>query len=48
MASRSADLSAGGTRIPASPTTSGRAPPEVLITGTPQAIASPAGMPNPS
>ena len=48
MAFSRASLSPGGTRIPASPTTSGRAPPDVLTTGTPQAIASPAGMPNPS
>ena len=34
--------------VPVSPTTSGRAPPVVLITGTPQAMASPAGRPKPS
>jgi len=34
--------------MPVSPTTSGSAPPLVLMTGTPQAIASEAGMPKPS
>jgi len=34
MASPSAAAFPGGTRIPASPTTSGSAPPVVLITGT--------------
>jgi len=34
--------------MPALPTTSGNAPPVVLMTGTPQAMASPAGRPKPS
>ena len=40
--------SPGGTSRPASLTTSGSAPPVVATVGTPQAIASAAGRPNPS
>ena len=51
MRAASASASPGGTRKAVSssaPTTSGRAPPVVATTGTPQDMASMAGSENPS
>src|SRR5262249_24064227 len=51
IAKARAPASPGCTRravTPSSPTTSGKAPPDVLTNGTPQAIASTAGSENPS